>query len=206
MLPGIGKGGHPVVEGMESNHWVALDIGKNGHAVFIAKTSNLRVADFFNSCYGASWQLVQILTAYIILFISRCDINTFFTPLLLLHLYASISLKYQLPPGNASSIWRLAHSNPPPPGQKSLSNAPPTIEWFFVLSMNVVELSKVTYWFLVLLLGFLLVSIVLWCRNFLSKPFYYQTRLLTLNSFIKRCALHRKVLTLLVEMSHLGKV
>lgn len=27
MLPGIGKGGHPVVEGMESNHWVALDIG-----------------------------------------------------------------------------------------------------------------------------------------------------------------------------------
>ena len=27
MLRGIGKGGHPVVEGMESNHWVALDIG-----------------------------------------------------------------------------------------------------------------------------------------------------------------------------------
>lgn len=54
MLPGIGKGGHPVVEGMESNHWVALDIGKNGHAVFVAKTSNLRVADFFSSCYGAS--------------------------------------------------------------------------------------------------------------------------------------------------------
>ena len=67
MLHGIGKGGHPVVEGMESNHWVALDIGKNGHAVFIAKTSNLRVADFFNSCYGASWQLVQISAAYIIL-------------------------------------------------------------------------------------------------------------------------------------------
>ena len=114
MLPGIGKGGHPVVEGMESNHWVALDIGKNGHAVFVAKTSNLRVADFFNSCYGASWQLVQISAAYIILFISRCDINTFFTPLLLLHLYASISLKYQLPPGNVSSICRLAHANPPP--------------------------------------------------------------------------------------------
>ena len=172
MLPGIGKGGHPVVEGMESNHWVALDIGKNGHAVFIAKTSNLRVADFFNSCYGASWQLVQISTAYIILFISRCDINTFFTPLLLLHLYASISLKYQSPPENASSICRLAHANPPPPPrQKSLSNAPPTIEWFFVLSMNVVELSKVTYWFLVLLLVFLLVSIVLWCRNFFLSHF-----------------------------------
>lgn len=27
MLQGIGKGGYPVVEGMESNHWVALDIG-----------------------------------------------------------------------------------------------------------------------------------------------------------------------------------
>ena len=61
--------------------------------------------------------------------------------------------------------------SPPPPGQKSLSNAPPTIEWFFELSMNVVELSKVTYWFLVLLLGFLLVSIVLWCRNFFLSHF-----------------------------------
>lgn len=47
MLPGIGKGGHPVVEGMESNHWVALDIGKNGHAVFIAKTSEFEGSRLF---------------------------------------------------------------------------------------------------------------------------------------------------------------
>lgn len=66
MLQGIGKGGYPVVEGMESNHWVALDIGKNGHAVFIAKPLNFRVADFFqqalgmrrvNNMFGIQWLL-----------------------------------------------------------------------------------------------------------------------------------------------------
>lgn len=55
MLFGIGKGGYFVVEGMESNYWVVLDIGKNGYVVFIVKISNLRVVDFFNFCYGVSW-------------------------------------------------------------------------------------------------------------------------------------------------------
>ena len=29
MLRGIGKDGHVIAEGLESDHWVALDIGKN---------------------------------------------------------------------------------------------------------------------------------------------------------------------------------
>ena len=45
----------------------------------------------------------------------------------------------------------------------------------FVWSANAVDLSEVTYWFLVLLLGFLLVSIILRNKNRLSKPFAHES-------------------------------
>ena len=68
--------------------------------------------------------------------------------------------------------WLIQDPTPPPPPMpKLLSNTPLNIERLLVWSANVVEFSKVMYYFLVLLLGFLLVSINQWSRNHLSWPF-----------------------------------
>ena len=61
--------------------------------------------------------------------------------------------------------WLIQDPTPSPPMPKLLSNTLLNIEKLLVWSANVVEFSKVMYYFLVLLLGFLLVSINLWSRN-----------------------------------------
>ena len=101
----------------------------------------------------------------------------------------------------ALNFLRFVRSNFPPPLPSKLhSNAPPNIKQFFVWSKNVVEFSKVIYKILVLLLGFSLVSIILWCGNCLSNHSLTKEDSYPLDPSIKICVLYWKNLTFPVRM------
>ena len=118
--------------------------------------------------------------------------------------YINLKLQHPLPyPDRLMGIELFKISlfkfpSPPPP--KLHSNAPPNIKQFFVWSKNVVEFSKVIYKILVLLLGFSLVSIILWCGNCLSNHSLTKADSYPLDPSIKICVLYWKNLTFPVRM------